>query len=93
MAFLRAIAGWGVRIGPEPDLRKKGQDVLDLIQEARLLLKGSLNRLSGPVTSCAMHMAKREQFDQQGNSAKAGLDYFDRVSSPLWGPALQVDHR
>src|SRR5258708_24167210 len=34
MALLRAIASWGVRIGPEPDLRKKGQDVLDLLQEA-----------------------------------------------------------
>jgi tagatose 1,6-diphosphate aldolase GatY/KbaY len=33
-AFLKAIAGWGVRIGPEPDLRKKGQDLLDLQQEA-----------------------------------------------------------
>lgn len=33
-AFLKAIAGWGVRVGPEPDLRKKGQDVLDLVQEA-----------------------------------------------------------
>src|SRR5207253_4796770 len=33
-AFLRAIASWGVRIGPEPDLRKKGQDLLDLMQEA-----------------------------------------------------------
>src|SRR5258708_33863645 len=32
-AFLRAIASWGVRIGPEPDLRKKDQDLLDLIQE------------------------------------------------------------
>src|SRR5258708_34941483 len=33
MAFLRAIAGWGVRIGPEPDPRKKGQYLLDLMQE------------------------------------------------------------
>ena len=33
-AFLRAIAGWGARVGPEPDLRKKGQDLLDLMQEA-----------------------------------------------------------
>jgi ketose-bisphosphate aldolase len=33
-AFLKAIAGWGVRVGPEPDLRKKGQDLLDLMQEA-----------------------------------------------------------
>jgi len=33
-AFLKAIASWGVRIGPEPDLRKKGQDLLDLMQEA-----------------------------------------------------------
>ena len=40
MAFLRAIAGWGVRIGPEPDLRKKGQDVLDLMQEAMAAAQG-----------------------------------------------------
>ncbi len=33
-AFLKAIAGWGVRVGPEPDVRKKGQDLLDLMQEA-----------------------------------------------------------
>jgi tagatose 1,6-diphosphate aldolase GatY/KbaY len=33
-AFLKAIAGWGVRVGPEPDLRKKGQDLLDLMREA-----------------------------------------------------------
>jgi len=33
-AFLRAIAGWGVRVGPEPNLREKGQDLLDLMQEA-----------------------------------------------------------
>ena len=33
-AFLTAIAGWGVRVGPEPDVRKKGQDLLDLMQEA-----------------------------------------------------------
>ncbi len=33
-AFLKAIAGWGVRVGPDPDLRKKGQDLLDLMQEA-----------------------------------------------------------
>lgn len=33
-AFLRAIAGWGMRVGPEPDLRRKGQDLLDLMQEA-----------------------------------------------------------
>ena len=39
-AFLRAIAGWGVRIGPEPDLRKKGQDVLDLLQEAMAAAQG-----------------------------------------------------
>src|SRR5258707_15825844 len=40
MAFLRAIAGWGVRIGPEPDLRKKGQDLLDLMQEAMAAAQG-----------------------------------------------------
>lgn len=33
-AFLKAIAGWGVRVGPEPDVRKKSQDLLDLMQEA-----------------------------------------------------------
>ncbi len=33
-AFLRAIAAWGRRIGPEPDLRKHGQDLLDLMSEA-----------------------------------------------------------
>lgn len=32
--FLNAIAGWGVRFGPEPDLRQKGQDLLDLMQTA-----------------------------------------------------------
>ena len=39
-AFLRAIAGWGVRVGPEPDLRKKGQDLLDLMQEAMAAAQG-----------------------------------------------------
>lgn len=33
-AFLKAIAGWGVRVGPEPEIRQKGQDLLDLMQEA-----------------------------------------------------------
>jgi len=33
-AFLKAIASWGVRVGPEPDLRKKGHDLLDLMQAA-----------------------------------------------------------
>ncbi|GAC1376917.1 MAG: class II fructose-bisphosphate aldolase family protein [Ktedonobacteraceae bacterium] len=33
-AFVKAIAGWGTRVGPEPDLRKKGHDLLDLMQEA-----------------------------------------------------------
>src|SRR5207249_8166249 len=33
-AFLKAMASWGVRVGPEPDLRKKGQDLLDLMQGA-----------------------------------------------------------
>lgn len=33
-AFLRAIAGWAMRVGPEPDLRSKGQDLLGLMQEA-----------------------------------------------------------
>jgi fructose/tagatose bisphosphate aldolase len=39
-AYLRAIAGWGGRIGPEPDLRKKGQDLLDLMQEAMAAAQG-----------------------------------------------------
>jgi fructose/tagatose bisphosphate aldolase len=39
-AFLRAIASWGVRIGPEPDLRQKGQDLLDLMQEAMAAAQG-----------------------------------------------------
>ncbi len=39
-AFVRAIAGWGVRVGPEPDLRKKGQDLLDLMQEAIAAAEG-----------------------------------------------------
>ncbi len=33
-AFLRAIASWGVRFGPQIDPRRKGQDLLDLTQEA-----------------------------------------------------------
>ncbi len=33
-AFVKAIAGWGVRVGPEPDLRQKGHDLLNLMQEA-----------------------------------------------------------
>ncbi|HYK85316.1 MAG TPA: class II fructose-bisphosphate aldolase [Ktedonobacteraceae bacterium] len=33
-AFLRAIASWGMRVGPEPNLRVKGHDFLDLMQEA-----------------------------------------------------------
>lgn len=33
-AFLKAIAQWGIRVGSEPDPRKKGQDLLDLTQEA-----------------------------------------------------------
>ncbi len=39
-AFLRAIAGWGMRVGPEPDLRRKGQDLLDLMQEAIAAAEG-----------------------------------------------------
>jgi tagatose 1,6-diphosphate aldolase GatY/KbaY len=38
--FLKAIASWGVRVGPEPDLRKKGQDLLDLMQEAMSAAEG-----------------------------------------------------
>lgn len=33
-AFVHAIAGWGMRVGSKPDLRKKGHDLLDLMQEA-----------------------------------------------------------
>jgi ketose-bisphosphate aldolase len=33
-AYLSAIAAWGLRFGPEPDPRKKGQDLLDLMQES-----------------------------------------------------------
>ncbi len=33
-AFLKARASWGVRIGLELDLHKKGHDLLDLMQEA-----------------------------------------------------------
>ena len=33
-AFVTAIANWGTRVGPEPDLRQKGQDLLDLMQAA-----------------------------------------------------------
>ena len=33
-AFVQALAAWGTRVGPEPDLRKKGHDLLDVMQEA-----------------------------------------------------------
>jgi tagatose 1,6-diphosphate aldolase GatY/KbaY len=33
-AFLNALADWGVRYGPGPDLRQPGQDFLDLMQTA-----------------------------------------------------------
>ncbi len=33
-AFVKAIANWGLHVGPKPDLRKKGHDLLDLMQEA-----------------------------------------------------------
>ncbi len=33
-AFLTAIAAWGQRVGPTPDVRQKGQDWLDLMREA-----------------------------------------------------------
>ena len=39
-AFLRAIAAWGARVGPEPDLRRKGQDLLDVMQEAIAAAEG-----------------------------------------------------
>ena len=39
-AFLRAIAAWGARVGPEPDLSRKGQDLLDVMQEAIAAAEG-----------------------------------------------------
>jgi tagatose 1,6-diphosphate aldolase GatY/KbaY len=33
-AFLSAIAAWGQRVGPTPDVRQKGQDWFDLMREA-----------------------------------------------------------
>lgn len=33
-AFLAAIAAWGQRVGPTPDVRQKGQDWFDLMNEA-----------------------------------------------------------
>jgi tagatose 1,6-diphosphate aldolase GatY/KbaY len=33
-AFLSAIAAWGQRVGPTPDVRQEGQDWLDLMDEA-----------------------------------------------------------
>jgi tagatose 1,6-diphosphate aldolase GatY/KbaY len=39
-AFLGAIAAWGARVGPEPDLRRKGQDLLDVMQEAIAAAEG-----------------------------------------------------
>ncbi len=33
-AFLQAIAGWGQRVGPQVDVRRKGHDMLDMAQEA-----------------------------------------------------------
>jgi tagatose 1,6-diphosphate aldolase GatY/KbaY len=39
-AFLNAIAAWGVCYGPQPDLRQKGQDFLDLMQNAIAAAKG-----------------------------------------------------
>jgi len=39
-AFLRAIAAWGTRVGPEPDLRRKGQDLLDVMEEAIVAADG-----------------------------------------------------
>ncbi|GCE06770.1 class II fructose-bisphosphate aldolase [Dictyobacter aurantiacus] len=33
-AFLTAIAAWGQRVGPTPDVRRRGQDWLDLMREA-----------------------------------------------------------
>jgi tagatose 1,6-diphosphate aldolase GatY/KbaY len=34
VAFLKAIAAWGIKTGPDPDPRIKGQDLLDLSKEA-----------------------------------------------------------
>lgn len=34
MAFLSAIAQWGIAVGPLPDVRRKGQDWFDLTQAA-----------------------------------------------------------
>src|SRR5579884_139756 len=48
-AFLKAIASWGVRVGPEPDLRKKGQDLLDLMQEAISAAEGVV---TGTLRTC-----------------------------------------
>src|SRR5256714_9929320 len=39
-AFLRAVAHWGARVGPEPDLSRKGQDLLDVMQEAIAAAEG-----------------------------------------------------
>jgi tagatose 1,6-diphosphate aldolase GatY/KbaY len=39
-AFLKAIASWGMRVGPEPDLRQKGQDLVDLQREAITAAEG-----------------------------------------------------
>jgi tagatose 1,6-diphosphate aldolase GatY/KbaY len=39
-AFLRAIAAWGARIGPEPDPRRKGQDLFDLMSEGVAAAQG-----------------------------------------------------
>ena len=44
-AFLKAMASWGVRVGPEPDLRKKGQDLLDLMQEAITAAEGVVTNI------------------------------------------------
>ncbi len=48
-AFLKAIAAWGARVGPEPDLRKKGQDLLDLQREA---ITAARSVVSGMLRTC-----------------------------------------
>jgi tagatose 1,6-diphosphate aldolase GatY/KbaY len=44
-AYLTTIAGWGVRVGPMPDPRKKGQDLLDLTQEAVAAAQSVVKRM------------------------------------------------
>lgn len=50
-AFLQAIADWGMRVGPEPNLREKGQDFLDLMQEAMAAAEGVVEQT---IRTCRM---------------------------------------